>query len=169
MNRRGQRNSTSADIIAAVRQPTLDSIKWLLWHGNHCRSRQEIGFFEDDVDGLAGDYPHLGKFMRATHDFAPYIAANTGSLINYGERFRAGERTSSCLAESTVNAVISKRFAKRQQMQWTPRGAHLLLKTRTRTLDGTLRSLFERWCPGLANGNTAAHAEPAAGRPPHRS
>jgi len=36
-----------------------------------------------------------------------------GSLINYGERFRAGERLSSCLAESTVNAVISKRFAKR--------------------------------------------------------
>ena len=38
------------------------------------------------------------------------------SLINYGERFRAGERISSCLAEATVNAVISKRFAKRQQM-----------------------------------------------------
>jgi hypothetical protein len=39
----------------------------------------------------------------------------------------AGERISSCLAESKVNAVISKRFAKRQQMQWTKRGAHLLL------------------------------------------
>jgi hypothetical protein len=60
---------------------------------------------------------------------------------------------SSCLAESTVNAVISKRFAKRQQMQWTKRGAHLLLQTRTRTLDGTLRPLFERWYPGLANDN----------------
>jgi hypothetical protein len=48
-------------------------------------------------------------------------------LINYGERYRAGEPISSCIAESTVNAVISKRFAKRQQMQWTPRGAHLLL------------------------------------------
>jgi hypothetical protein len=73
----------------------------------------------------------------------------TGSLINYGERYRAGERISSCLAESTVNAVISKRFAKRQQMQWTPRGAHLLLQTRTRALDGTLRPLFERWYPGF--------------------
>jgi hypothetical protein len=36
-------------------------------------------------------------------------------------------------------------------MQWTPRRAHLLLQTRTRTLDGTLRSMFERWYPGLAN------------------
>ncbi|MGH8296484.1 MAG: ISKra4 family transposase, partial [Steroidobacteraceae bacterium] len=63
----------------------------------------------------------------------------------------------------TVNAVISKRFAKRQQMQWTPRGAHLLLQIRTRTLDGTLQPLFERWYPGLANDNdTAAHQAAAA-------
>jgi hypothetical protein len=53
----------------------------------------------------------------------------------------------SCLAESTVNAVISKRFAKRQQMQWTKRGAHLLLQTRTRTLDGRGARVVEipRW------------------------
>lgn len=96
------------------------------------------------------------------HVFAVYIAANSGSLINYGERFRNGERISSCLAESTANAVISKRFAKRQQMQWTHRGAHLLLQTRTRTLDGTLRSLFERWFPGLANDNAAPQQLAAA-------
>jgi hypothetical protein len=58
-----------------------------------------------------------------------------------------------------VNAVISKRFAKRQQMQWTKRGAHLLLQTRTRTLDGTLRPLFEKWYPGLANDNSASSAQ----------
>jgi len=114
---------------------------------------EEIAFFENDVDGLKLGCPNLGKFVRATHEFAVYIASNVGSLINYGERFRAGERISSCLAESTVNAVISKPFAKRQQMQWTKRGAHLLLQTHTRALDGTLRPLFERWYPGLANDN----------------
>jgi hypothetical protein len=55
--------------------------------------------------------------------------------------------------EATINAVVSKRFAKEQQMQWTRTGAHLLLQTRTRTLDGTLRSAFERWYPGMANDN----------------
>lgn len=132
---------------------SLDSIKWLLWHGNQYRAGEEIAFFEDDVDGLELSYLNLGKFKRTAHEFAVYIASNAGSLINYGERYRSGERISSCLAESTVNAVISKRFAKRQQMQWTKRGAHLLLQTRTRTLEGMLRSLFERWYPGLANDN----------------
>jgi hypothetical protein len=140
----------------------LERIKWLLWHGNQHRAGETISFFLDDVDGLEVDYPNLSKFVRAAQEFSVYIASNTGSLINYGERFRAGERISSCLAESTVNAVISKRFAKRQQMQWTKRGAHLLLQIRTRALDGTLRPLFEKWYPGLANDNSAEAAQAEA-------
>ena len=69
------------------------------------------------------DYP-LRNFVRSAREFTVYIRSNASSLINYGERYRAGERISSSLAESTVNAVISKRFAKRQQMQWTPHGEH---------------------------------------------
>jgi hypothetical protein len=140
----------------------LERIKWVLWHGNQHRAGETIGFFLDDVDALEVDYPNLYKFARAAHEFGVYIAANTGSLINYGERYRAGERISSCLAESTVNAVISKRFAKRQQMQWTKRGAHLLLQMRTRALDGTLRPQFERWYPGLAHDIAPGHPQQAA-------
>jgi hypothetical protein len=140
----------------------LERSRWLLWHGNQHRAQESIGIMEDDVDGLEVDYPNLRKFAKSAHDFAAYIKMNMGSLINYGERFRNGERISSCLAESTGNAVISKRFAKRQQMQWTKRGAHLLLQTRTRALDGTLRPLFEQWYPGLAmTTHTAARAAAA--------
>ena len=91
---------------------SLDSIKWLLWHGNQYRAGEEIAFLENDVDDLELDYLNLGKFKRTAHEFAVYIASNAGSLINYGERYRSGERIFSCLAESTVNAVISKFFAK---------------------------------------------------------
>jgi hypothetical protein len=105
------------------------------------------------VGGLEADYPNLRKFAKSVYDFVVYIWSITGSLINYDERI------SSCLAESTVNAVISKRLAKRQQMQWTKRGTHLLLRTRTRTLDGTLRPLFKKWYPGLANNNSASSAQ----------
>ncbi len=107
--------------------------------------------FEDGIDALEVDYPNLRRFAKAAHEFAVYIADNAHSIINYGERFRAGERISTAFVESTVNTVLGKRFAKRQQMQWTPRGAHLLLQTRTCTLDGMLRPMFEGWYPGLAD------------------
>ena len=126
------------------------------------RAQQRADDLRDDVEALELDYPHLGKFARSAHEFAVYIRSNSGSLVNYGERFRSGERISSAMAESTVNAVVSKRFAKRQQMQWTRRGAHLLLQTRTRALDGTLRPMFEQWHPGLANDNPASAGQAAA-------
>jgi hypothetical protein len=139
----------------------LGRLKWRLWHGDIHRALEEVRDLEDEVDGLELAYPHLARFKRATREFRVYIAENVGSIINYGERHRAGERISTAFVEGTVDTVIGKRFAKRQQMQWTPRGAHLLLQTRTRALDGTLRAMFERWYPGLANDN-APNTERAA-------
>ena len=60
-----------------------------------------------------------------------------------------------------VNAVVGKRFAKRQQMRWSKRGAHLMLQTRTRVLDGTLRAKFQSWYPGLFHGQTTDRSEHA--------
>jgi hypothetical protein len=35
------------------------------------------------------------------------------------------------------------------KMRWTKRGAHLLLQTRTETLNEQLRDTFCRWYPGM--------------------
>jgi hypothetical protein len=70
-------------------------------------------------------------------------------IPNYAERRRQGERVSTGFVESTVNTVVGKRFCKRQQMLWSKTGAHLMLQTRTRTLDGTLRQKFEQRYPGM--------------------
>ena len=59
--------------------------------------------------------------------------------------------------------MVRKRFAKRQRMQWTKRGAHLPLQTPTLALDGTLRPLFEGRYPGLANDNQADTGRAEAG------
>jgi hypothetical protein len=48
-----------------------------------------------------------------------------------------------------VNYVVSKRFAKKQQMRSTQRGAHLLLQTRVQVLNDELRGNFGRWFPGM--------------------
>ncbi len=49
-----------------------------------------------------------------------------------------------------MNQVVSKRMVKQQQMRWTPAGAHLLLQTRTRTLNGDLATVFRSWYPAFA-------------------
>jgi hypothetical protein len=43
---------------------------------------------------------------------------------------------STAFIESLVNSLLAKRFAKKQSMQWSPQGSHLLLQIRTRTLKG---------------------------------
>lgn len=60
---------------------------------------------------------------------------------------------SSSFVESTVNEVVTKRMVKKQQMQWSQRGAHYLLQTRTATLNGDLGHYFERWYPGVSIAN----------------
>jgi Plasmid pRiA4b ORF-3-like protein len=59
------------------------------------------------------------------------------------------EDVSTAFVESTIDQVVSKRMMKRQQMRWSQRGAHLLLRVRTRALDGFLRDDFIRWHPGM--------------------
>ena len=48
---------------------------------------------------------------------------------------------------NTSYQVVNRRFAKKQQMQWTLRGAHLLLQTRTKVLNNELEGVFRRWYP----------------------
>ena len=58
--------------------------------------------------------------------------------------------------ESTINQVVSRRFVKKQQMQWTLNGAHLLLQTRTKVLNHELEDVFRRWYPQFRTQKKAA-------------
>jgi hypothetical protein len=48
-----------------------------------------------------------------------------------------------------ADPTIEARFCKKQQMQWSKEGAHLLLQTRVRTLNGALTDIFKRWYSDL--------------------
>jgi hypothetical protein len=54
-----------------------------------------------------------------------------------------------------VNQVVSKRMVKKQQMRWTPRGAHLLLQIRTHVLNDDLAGVFRRWYPAFTHPSGA--------------
>ena len=75
--------------------------------------------------------------------------------MNYGERFRAGERISTGFVESAINQIVDKRFDKRQSMRWSPRGAHLLLQTRTRVLNNDLDQVIRRFYPAFRKSQAA--------------
>ena len=130
----------------------LRRIKWHLWHGNVYRAHDEIADLQFDAEGLETDYPNMRKFLTAIGDFQSYIASNNAILINYGERYRSGGRVSSAFVEATVNAVISKRFAKKQQMQWSRTGPSSAAKPHADPRR-SLRSTFRQWYPGMANDN----------------
>jgi hypothetical protein len=138
----------------ALREPVmkgLERTKWYLWHGNVFRALQEIESIIMDLDAAGAEATDatVRKLLKTGEEFQTYIEKNTGFIPNYGERWRYGERISTGFVESTVNQVISKRMVKKQQMRWSPRGAHLLLQVRTRVLNEELRSTFGRWYVGF--------------------
>ncbi len=136
-------------VTRAAAERELERLKWFLWHGNVFRARQVIEDLEGDLDtDEAG--PAQRKLLKAVIEFGGYVRANGAWIPNYGERYRNGETISSAFVESTVNQVVSKRMVKKQQMRWTPVGAHLLLQTRTRTLNGDLATVFRSWYPAFA-------------------
>ena len=64
--------------------------------------------------------------------------------MDYAERHRHGERVSMGFVESAVNLVLAKRLLKRQQMQWTKKGAHLLVQARTKVLKEEWEDCFRQ-------------------------
>ena len=127
----------------------LRQIKGFLWNGNLYDAQAVIEDLVLDLEEIETDYASIKAFRKAATEFETYITNNKDMIPNYAERHRYGERVSTGFVESTVNTVVGKRFGKRQQMRWSKSGAHLMLQTRTRTLDGTLRSRFEQWYPGM--------------------
>lgn len=129
----------------------LERLKWFLWHGNVYKAFQVMQAVEMNLDAAVATSAHATarKLLKAIEEFHTYIANNQRFIPNYGERYRQGERISTGFVESTVNQVISKRFCKKQQMQWTQRGAHLLLQIRTRVLNGDWEATFREWYPGF--------------------
>jgi hypothetical protein len=134
---------------------TLERLKWLLWHGNVYKVLHKINDIGSLIYNFEDTYPQFKKLEKAAQEFRTYIENNGSFIPNYGERWRYGEAIATDFVESTVNQAASKRFCKRPQMQWTKRGAHLLLQTRVKTLNRELGAAFQRWYPDMQVEETA--------------
>jgi hypothetical protein len=127
----------------------LERLKWSLWHGNVYKALYKIDDLEALIYNFEETYPKFKPLAKAVEEFRTYIEKNGHFIPNYGERWRYGEAIATGFVESTVNQVVSKRFCKHQQMQWTKRGAHLLLQTRVKTLNRELDAVFQHWYPDM--------------------
>ena len=132
-----------------MRPRSLRQIKGYLWNDHLHDGQVVIDDLVMDLDDIETQYASIKALRKAASDFQTYIANSAWMIPNYAERRRYGERVSTGFVESTVNTVVRKRFCKRQQMRWSKTGAHLILQTRTRTLDGTLRAKFHEWYPRM--------------------
>lgn len=134
--------ATGADVAKQ-----LESIKHLLWHGNTPEALERLTSLSIDLSLFREHSAPAAKVANGMADFETYIRNNSEFIPNFGDRWRKGERISTAFVESTINQVVSRRFVKKQQMQWTLRGAHLLLQTRTRVLNNELEATFRQWYP----------------------
>jgi hypothetical protein len=138
---------------------SVESVKHYLWHGNSARALARLRVVEDELEGWGYDdngepNPQPGndaaaRMLKYARELDTYITNNAGSIVNYGERYRNGDRISTGFVESTINQVVSKRMVKKQQMQWTPEGAHLLLQVRAQVINEDWEATFRRWYPGF--------------------
>jgi hypothetical protein len=122
-------------------QAEVERLRHLLWNGRHDEAHASLGA----VAAIAGTIGPLngpgferkaGRLVELCEDLRAYVENNEGALIDYGQRYRAGEPISSSRAEGTVNQLVNARMNKRRQMRWSPRGAHRVLQVRAAVLDG---------------------------------
>jgi hypothetical protein len=136
-------------VWGAAIQDQIERLKWSLWHGQVDKALGKIDDLETSIEPFRETYARFPRLVKALSGLRTYIVHNRHLIPNYGERYRNGEPIATGFVESTVNEVVSKRFCKKQQMQWSKEGAHWLLQTRVRTLNGELADIFKRWYPDL--------------------
>jgi hypothetical protein len=136
-------------VLGEAIRDQVERLKWSLWHGQVDKALGKIDDLETSIEPFRETYARFTPLVKALSELRTYIGNNRHVIPNYGERYHNGEAIATGFVESTVNEVVSKRFCKKQQMQWSKEGAHLLLQTRVKTLNGELGAIFKRWYPDM--------------------
>jgi hypothetical protein len=88
------------------------------------------------------------KAMPALVALETCIAGLADLIIDYATARRCEEPFSTSPTEGAVQWLLHRRMAAQQQMRWSPRGAHLMLKVLTSIVNGTFdrdHAAVDRW------------------------
>jgi len=121
-------------------QADVERLRSLLWNGRHEDASEALVRIASCAESAAlldnaVVAAKAGRLVKLCTELRSYIANNEDALIDYGARYEAGKPISTSRAEGTVNHLVSARMNKRQQMRWTPTGAHRVLQVRAAVLD----------------------------------
>src|SRR5215470_5543872 len=120
-------------VVGQAIREKIERLKWSLWHGQVDKALGKIDDLASSIGLFQETYARFTQLIKALSELRTYIGNNRDLIPNYGQRYHQGEAIATGFVESTVNQVVSKRFCKKQQMQWSKPGAHLLLQTRVKT------------------------------------
>jgi hypothetical protein len=88
------------------------------------------------------------KVVGVLRGLETYVSGQSELIIDYATAPGIDEPISTVTTESMVQWLLHRRMGANQQMRWSPRGAHLMLKVRTSVVNGTFDknlAAAERW------------------------
>jgi hypothetical protein len=140
---KGWPNSSAEECDAGSRlSDTVERIRWRLWHGQVGRGLELIGETMATLDAMAGATSPAAavalKVGRLLGELETYVCGQSDIIIDYATARRQKEPISTAVTECTVRWLLHRRMNAQQQMRWSPRGAHLMLKVRCAVMNGTL-------------------------------
>jgi hypothetical protein len=135
--------NTAEDCKASTQlSDTVERIRWRLWHGQVGRGLALIAETIAMLDVMAGTTSPATavalKIGRLLGELETYVCGQSDIIIDYATARRRKEPISTAVTESTTQWLLHRRKNAQQQMRWTPRGAHLMLKVRCAVMNGTL-------------------------------
>jgi hypothetical protein len=114
-----------------------------LWRGRAWRALLEIARLRRDIDQWAVEHPghctqEVHRAVQILSEIRQYVGGHRRSVPDSAKQRAAGHRISTAHVESVMNHLVNHRMSKKQQMRWSPKGAHYLLQVRAELLNGTL-------------------------------
>jgi hypothetical protein len=127
----------------------VEHVRWRLRHGQVQRAPELIGDTAEALDAVAlPARATAGRVVKLLRGLETYVAGQAELIIDHAAARHDAEPISTAPTESTVRWPLHRRMAANQQMRWSPRGAHMMLKVRTALANGTLErdyAVAERW------------------------
>jgi hypothetical protein len=126
----------------------VEHIRWRLWHGQVQRALDLIGETLTSLEGMAEAALTAAKATALVRGLETYVSRQADLIIDYATAQRCDEPISTATTEGTVQWLLHRRMGTNQQMRWTTRGAHCMLKVRTAVANDTLaedHAAAERW------------------------